>query len=687
MGLIVAGIGMKTYVSPGLFISEVCPHNDDVIYDSVGFHHDFIKITNSSPLPVNLKGYGLSEDSTQLGKFIFPDLILETGENILVWADEKTVLNGIYSDDDALFSGFRLSDHDFVYLTDPDGKVIDSLRLPQMKRNISYLRDHAGDRGIKGKPSDMDIEDVPVSDSIKPPVLSVASGYYREPFFLSMDGDGNTVYYTVDASSPYTTGFKYDSAVPIVDLSPLDNFYSNLGPVSLTEDPYIPAEPLSKATVIRAVSQGPDGTFSKETVAVYFVGEEVRNICKGSYTLSIVSDPQGLFSGKRGIYVTGNVWDMNKDSISGDDVDLHMVPANYNMRGSDWRRDASLTLFNENGECLYDEDGLISIRGAYGRSVIQKGFNLRSKKTGQKVFNGLFDNTGDIIALRTGSETDVYITNFRDSLNNRICENLNVPAQRSHCCQVYLDGEYWGCYNLQEHMDTTFVEGRYLVPSENVNLIRLNGEPEAVSELDEDLIQYNEVISYVNDHDLSNEEYYNEFCDMVDVDSLTDYYCVQLFFGNTDGYLFNNALWRSRKTGSGKYEDGKWRFLLFDLDNTDAYGSSDGAREAAVDPFVDLTWINEDQFYPALSKNRSFRQKLLSRMNELLSDDFSYETISPVIDEFESRYTAPMILSVKRFHDPGFTGEQYALNVQVVRDFFKERGYYISKYMKLHLED
>lgn len=687
MALITAGISMKTYARPGLFISEVCPHNDDIIYDSVGFHHDFIKLTNSSSLPVDLKGYGLSDDSSQLGKFIFPDLKLEAGGTVTVWADEKTVFGNGYSDEDALFAGFRLNDHEFLYLTDPEGLVIDSLRLPQMKRNMSYLRSFAGDKGEKGIPKDLDTEYFPVTDNILPPVFSVSSGYYGEPFFLSMDGGSNTVYYSLDASSPYTSGVKYESAVPIVDRSPLDNYYSTLGPVSVTADPYIPAEPVSKATVVRAVAKNDDGTFSKEAVAVYFVGDDIRRICEGTYTLSILSDPQGLFSGKRGIYVTGNVWDMNRDRIEGEDADLHEVPVNYNMRGRGWRRDARLTLFDENGTCLYDEDGLINIRGGYGRSVIQKGFNLRPADPEKKVFDGLFDDTGSIIALRTGSETDVYSTNFRDALNHRISEALNIPAQKSHCCQVYLDGEYWGCYNLQEHMDATFVEGRYSVPADNVNIIRLSGGPIAVSELESDLAQYDEVKSYADGHDLSNDEYYLEFCDMVDIDSLIDYYCTQLFFGNGDGYIYNNAMWRARKKGTGTYEDGKWRFLLFDLDNTDAYGSSDGTIEAAVDPFVELTWIDSDQFYPNLSHNQSFRQRLRNRMNELLADDFSYEKISPILDEFEAEYTRPMILSVRRFHDPYFTDEQYAANVRVVRDFFRERGYYMSKYLQEHLGD
>ena len=74
-------------------------------------------------------------------------------------------------------------------------------------------------------------------------------------------------------------------------------------------------------------------------------------------------------------------------------------------------------------------------------------------------------------------------------------------------------------------------------------------------------------------------------------------------------------------------------------------------------------------------------------MNELLAADFSYANISPIIDEFEATYSDAMVLSVRRFHDPYFTREQYAANVRAVRDFFRERGSYMSKYIQEHVGD
>ena len=61
----------------------------------------------------------------------------------------------------------------------------------------------------------------------------------------------------------------------------------------------------------------------------------------------------------------------------------------------------------------------------------------------------------------------------------------------------------------------------------------------------------------MDEHDLAEGENYDKFCEMVDIDSLIDYYCTQLFFGNGDGYIYNNAMWRARKTGTGEYGDGK----------------------------------------------------------------------------------------------------------------------------------
>jgi hypothetical protein len=290
--------------------------------------------------------------------------------------------------------------------------------------------------------------------------------------------------------------------------------------------------------------------------------------------------------------------------------------------------------------------------------------------------------------LRTGSESDVYDTNIRDALNEKIARNLNVFSQDSVCCQLFINGEYWGCYNLQERLDASFVEKRCQVPADNVNIVKLDPDPIILSEKDYDAAQYQKLSEFVNGNNLEDDGCYDRFCEMVDIDSLIDYYCAEIFFANDDAYYGNLAMWRSRVTGYSTYNDGKWRYLLYDLDNTDDYMPNAGAD---IDSFTDGSYIgfnpDVDPVFSNVSKNHRFREKFIERFTYLLENDFSYERIGPLIDEMEETYTEPMVMSVRRFNDPQFDREDYHRNIEKLRRFFEKRGKYIYDYMMQFMGD
>lgn len=679
--LVLAGavvfIGLAMKSRQELYISEVVSHNDRVIYDSVGFYHDYIVLSNASDQVIDLTGYGLSDDRVQLQKYTFPLVQIGSGGSVLVWADLPTAFDEEFRDEEALYTGFRLKDHESLFLTDPNGNVVDSLRLPALKRNQAYLRSETLRKWKVGTPRELDADLPVVSSTITPPELSVASGYYLEPFDLTISGKGE-IYYTLDGSSPYTSGMLYNEPIPIYDRSSQPNYYASLGPISLLEDTYMPTEPVNKAMVVRAVARRADGTFSDEAVATYWIGEPVIRSAQGAYMLSIVANPEDLFSGARGIYVTGNVWEMNREKAEEIDANPYYAPTNYNMRGKGWKKDARLTLFDPLGNCLCDEEDNISIHGNYARSLNQKGFNLRPKELDGIVFADVVPDSGNTLVLRTGGTDDATQTNFRDVLNSRVCENLQVGAQRALCCQVYLNGEYWGCYNLQDRLDESYIEARYGVPAASINLIK---NFEAVSELPKDLAEYQKLETFVREHDFSDDLQYEQFCNMVDIDCLIDYYCAEIYFGNEDAYDNNVALWKTRKSTNQPYADGKWRFLLIDTDSS--------LWDPKVDAFTDgqCRWYNPDSelYFSNLTRNAAFRKQFRERFLYLAEHDFSYEQVGPIIDELEQTYTKPMVQSLRRFVDPAYTEEEYRRNVQVVRDFYQERGNYICEYLMQHL--
>jgi hypothetical protein len=87
--------------SQGLAINEVMSSNSTTISDEDGSFSDWIEIVNQGDVPINISGYGLSDDYTEPFKWVFPDYELAPGEYLLVWAsgkDRKPVIeetNGI----------------------------------------------------------------------------------------------------------------------------------------------------------------------------------------------------------------------------------------------------------------------------------------------------------------------------------------------------------------------------------------------------------------------------------------------------------------------------------------------------------------------------------------------------------------------------------------------------------------
>jgi hypothetical protein len=75
--------------SQNVVLNELMTLNTKTIADEDGDYPDWIELYNSNTDPVNLGGMGLSDDNSQLHKWIFPQVILNPGEFLLVFASGK----------------------------------------------------------------------------------------------------------------------------------------------------------------------------------------------------------------------------------------------------------------------------------------------------------------------------------------------------------------------------------------------------------------------------------------------------------------------------------------------------------------------------------------------------------------------------------------------------------------------
>ena len=118
-------------------INEVMTGNQSVLSIEDGSTPDWIEIANIGKSAVNLSGYSLSKTANAVTVFTFPEVWLNAGECLLVYADSR--LRATAGED--LHAPFRLSSMgDTLMLFNANGTAIDTVNLPAVTRNYSYVR-------------------------------------------------------------------------------------------------------------------------------------------------------------------------------------------------------------------------------------------------------------------------------------------------------------------------------------------------------------------------------------------------------------------------------------------------------------------------------------------------------------------------------------------------------------------
>ncbi|MBT4033819.1 MAG: T9SS type A sorting domain-containing protein [Candidatus Marinimicrobia bacterium] len=124
-----------------LRINEFLADNVTVNPDGAGEYDDWLELYNTGSSPIYLGGMYLTDDATNLTKWMFPfgGVALESGGYLLVWCDED-------QEQSDLHCNFKLSRHgEFLALVDTDGlTIIDALNFGPQQQDVSYGRSPDG---------------------------------------------------------------------------------------------------------------------------------------------------------------------------------------------------------------------------------------------------------------------------------------------------------------------------------------------------------------------------------------------------------------------------------------------------------------------------------------------------------------------------------------------------------------
>ena len=119
-----------------LTMSEFLTNNKRGITDEDNDYSDWIEITNTTNTNVNLEGWHLTDNSSNLTKWTFPPIDIAANNQLIVFASGKNRR----LPNSELHTNFSLnSDGEFLALTKPDGiSIAKSFTYPEQKEDISY---------------------------------------------------------------------------------------------------------------------------------------------------------------------------------------------------------------------------------------------------------------------------------------------------------------------------------------------------------------------------------------------------------------------------------------------------------------------------------------------------------------------------------------------------------------------
>lgn len=571
-----------------LAIWEIMSANDYLLPQSNGDCYDWVELKNISATDINLADFRLTNQIDSPERGILPERTLAPGEiAIIVLSGNPGLSSSKYPN-----LGFSISAAgDGLFLLGADGQLSDYVCIPHLSHGTTYgrLADRGGFFHMLPTPGKENTSgNRLVSDE---PIASATAGVHveSEPQVVTLSSPG-TVYYTTDGSDPSTSSSVYT------------------GPLSIGSN-----------TILRAIALEDGKMQSDIYTATFLIGEE--------HTLpvvSLVTDPDNLW-GSNGIYA-------------------------YYSGVKEEKRTANISYTGPDGE--FSKDCEISMHGTTSLVVSKKrSFTVRFRNEYEGPLNfDLFQNgvvtTFNSILLRADVE-DLFASYMRDYLPGHIASlySDSLLSSDGRFAVLYINGEYWGLYNLREHHSEEHYAFHKGVSADTVTMAK-KWVPDGTS--------LARALVFCEDNSLADPADYAYICSIIDVNSFADWIIFQAYFGNFD------------INGNMRYYycslDGLWRCGLSDLD-------MGMFRPLCFENVADA--LQHGTFVRALFTNAEFRDLILKRTAELLDGPLSDEAMLALIDETAAEIRPEVARERERW---GSVQEQWESMVQDLKDFCTDRA-------------
>ncbi len=607
-----------------IFINEFMLSNDVTLSDEDNDYPDWIEIYNANNISVNLEGFGLSDDGEDPLKWVFPSVDIPPGGFLVVFASGKNRISGVH-----LHTNFKLtSDGELIQLTAPDLSIVDQTPPVSVGTDIAYGRTKDGGEQLESLSASSPGAS---NTSVNGITFSHQSGFYTDPIIFDMLANNNDpIYYTIDGSDPSTASILFNGSIELGYLDDHLDVISNI-PTS----PYwtSPNTDQFNAHVIKAATFNNGEKSSKTYHKTFFIDAEIKSRFDDFYLISIITDQTNLFHQDTGIYVPGVHFDSSNPVWSG----------NYFQKGVEWERTGYVQYFTPNGKMVLDQGIGLRIHGGKGRNYPQKSFRLyaRSKYGSPKMNYPFFEDQKrrvfDKLILKN-SMSCWNKTIFKDECTAKVCENLNFESLDSKPAIVFINGEYWGIQNIREYFDHYHIAEKYGLDKDSVNVVLhmsgIQSLPEHWGTDEGSNESHAALYDFLESHDLYDDANYQHVKTFLDIQSIIDYYCAEIYFNNKDWPRYNNKLWSYGAKGL-------WKQVLFDVDGGWGYlGVSNNILSCISEtPGCYIQTQADGTFlFRKLIESQEFIDQFVERMACLMRNDFAPKRVNAIVADFKSQY-------------------------------------------------
>lgn len=490
------------------------------------------------------------------------------------------------------------------------------------------------------------------SDTI---IFSVTGGFYENSFDLSLSNNNpeNRIFYTINGNTPTTQSYQYTQPLHLDE-----NLYSrsDIYKIQMSNvPPYIP-DTIQKIIVIRAAVFDSNGNIISNVITNSYCISSLGFDNHGLPVVSICADSTALFNNRTGIFIPGIYYNPSNSEWTG----------NYYKKGRDWERKCNVEYYMHEDTSSLNQIAGLRTHGGNSRRFQQKGLSLYAREEyGKKrfkcqVFETSYINNFKRLVLKPikCSWSDAGI---EDYVCCKIAKEINVESLETRPCTIYINGEYWGIYYLEEKPDERYLENHYYSEPENYNIMG-NWFDNLVSGNSDN---FSQMMIWVDSTNISITENYDQLCEKIDVNCFIDYIIFEIFISNYDWPTNNMKCWQDGNS--------PWRWIFFDGDGALGNPYYNSFRHATDTSDNDWTTNKRSTLmFRKLLTNRTFCRNFSDRFHELYGSSFQYGNTATYKEQIINKISAEIQNQINRFNYPQ-SYESWTENLSNIDTFLRLR--------------